>query len=73
MNQTKYKDTSPRKFCSLVHRKVITETFRDKLFSSLIKELPEAKAIICSTMKENLLLYCRGFLTFANAVHMNQT
>ena len=42
------------------HCYAIRLKFGDKLLTSLIKlELLEAKAKICSTIKENLLLYCK--------------
>ena len=47
------------------HCYAIRLKFGDKLSTSLIKlELLEAKAKICSTIKENLLLYCRKFSAF---------
>ena len=42
--------------------------FGDKLLTSLIKLLLEAKVTICSTIKENLLLYCRKFSAFVVVV-----
>ena len=39
-----------------------------KYLTSLIKLMLEAKARICSTIKENLLLCCRKFLSFVIVV-----
>ena len=38
--------------------------FEDLFFFSLAKLVLEAKASICSTIKENLLLYCHKLLVF---------
>ena len=43
------------------HRHAIRLKFRAKFLTSLIKLVLEAEASICSTIKENLLLYCRKF------------
>ena len=40
------------------HRYAILLKFGDKFLTSLTKLVPEAKPSICSTIKENLLLYC---------------
>ena len=37
----------------------------DNFLTSLTKLVLQVKARICSTIKENLLLYCGEFLTFA--------
>ena len=41
------------------HHYVIRLKVRDKFLTSLTKLSHEAKASICFTIKENLLLYCR--------------
>ena len=46
------------------HRYAIRLKFGDKFLTSLIKLVLEAKASICSTIKENLLLYCHKFSAF---------
>ena len=51
------------KHCSAVRLK-----FGDKFLTSLTKLVLEAKASICSTIKENLLLYCRKFSAFVVVV-----
>ena len=38
--------------------------FGDKFLTSLTKFVPEAKVRICSTIKENLRLYCQKFSAF---------
>ena len=50
------------------HRYAIRLKFGDKLLTSLTKLVPQVKASICSTIKENLLLYCRKFSAFVIAV-----
>ena len=35
--------------------------FGGKILTFLNKQVPEGKASICSTIKENLLFYCRKF------------
>ena len=40
----------------------------DKFLTFLIKLLLKGKASICSTIKENLLLYCRTFSAFVVVV-----
>ena len=42
--------------------------FGGKFLTSLIKLVLEAKAHICSTIKENLILYCRKFSLFVVVV-----
>ena len=42
--------------------------FEDRIFTSLTTIELEAKASICSTIKENLILYCRKFSAFSVAV-----
>ena len=42
--------------------------FGDKFLTSLTKLVLEAKASIYSTIKENLLLYCRKFSAFVVVV-----
>ena len=46
------------------YRYTIRLKFRDKFLTSLIKLVLQAKASICSTIKKNLLLYCRKFSAF---------
>ena len=58
------------------HRFVIRFKFGDKFLTSLTKLVLAAKASICSTIKENLLLYCRKILAFVVVViiqHMFNT
>ena len=50
------------------HRYAIRLKFGDKFLTSLTKLMPQVKASICSTIKENLLSYCRKFLAFVIAV-----
>ena len=50
------------------HRRAIFLTFRDRYFTSLTMLWLEAKASICSTIKQNLILYCRNFSAFVVAV-----
>ena len=49
---------------NIQHCHAIRLKFGDKILTSLTKLVLAAKAIICSTIKENLLLYCRKFLAF---------
>ena len=42
--------------------------FGDRFFTSLTMLGIEAKANICSTIKENLIFYCQKFLAFVVAV-----
>ena len=53
---------------NITHHYAIRLKFGDKFLTSLTKLLLEAKAIICSTIKENRLLYCRKFSTFVVVV-----
>ena len=46
------------------HRQVIHLKFRGTFFTSFTKLLLEVKTSVCSTIKENLLLFCRKFLAF---------
>ena len=41
------------------HRNAICLKFGDNFLTSLTKLVPQVKASICSTINENLLLYCR--------------
>ena len=50
------------------HCYAIRFEFGDDLLTSLTKLVLEAKASICSTIKENLLLYFRKFLEFVVVV-----
>ena len=50
------------------HCYAIRFKFGDELLTSLTKLVLEAKASICSTIKENLLLYFRKFLEFVVVV-----
>ena len=43
------------------HRFAIRLKFGDKFLTSLTRLVLQVKASICSTIKENLLLYCRKF------------
>ena len=56
-----------RIFNNAKHRHAICLKFKDIFFTSLIMLGLEAKVRICSTVKENLALHCRKFLTFAVA------
>ena len=49
---------------SVKYRYAIRLKFAEKFFTSLTKLVLQAKAIICSTIKENLLLYFRKFSAF---------
>lgn len=46
------------------HRHVIRLKFESTYFTSLTKPLLQVKAIICSNITENLILYCSKFLVF---------
>ena len=50
------------------HRYAIRLKFGDKFLTSLTQLVLQVKASICSTIKENLLLYCRKFSAFVVAV-----
>ena len=50
------------------HRFAIRLKFGDKFLTSLTRLVLQVKASICSTIKENLLLYCRKFSAFAVAI-----
>ena len=53
---------------SVKHRQAICLKFDDRFFTSLSMLGLEAKARICSAIKENLILYCPKFSAFAIAV-----
>ena len=42
--------------------------FGDKVLTSLTKLVLQAKSSICSTIRENQLLFCRKFLAFVVVV-----
>ena len=50
------------------HRYAVRLKFGGKFLTSLTKLVLEEKAIICSIIKEKLLLYCRKLLIFVIAV-----
>ena len=50
------------------HRYAVCLKFGDKFLTYLTKFVLGAKDSICSTVKENLLLYCRKFLVFVAVV-----
>ena len=60
-----------RMFIYVKPRDVIYLKFVDKFFTSLTKLWFKAKGSISSTIKENLLLYCRTFLAFASLSYFN--
>ena len=53
---------------NVTHCYAIRFKFGDKFLTSLTKLALDAKASICSTVKENLLLYCCKFLAFVVVV-----
>ena len=57
-----------RIFYNLKHRYAIHLKFGYKFLTSLTKLVLEEKACICSTIKENLLLYCCKFSAFVDVV-----
>ena len=57
-----------RKFNNLKHRFAICLKFSDRFFTSLTMLGLEAKASICSVIKEDLILYSRKFSAFVVAV-----
>ena len=56
-----------RIFNNLNHRHATCLKLGDGFFTSLTMLVLEAKSSICSTIKENLILYCRKFLAFVVA------
>ena len=50
------------------HRHAICLKFADKCFTYLTMLWLQAKASICSAIKENLILFCRKFSAFVVAV-----
>ena len=50
------------------HRYASRLKFRDKFLSSLTESVLVTRASICSTTKEDPLLYCRKFSVFVVAV-----
>ena len=50
------------------HRYAIRLKFGDKFLHTLTKLVPQVKASFCSTIKENLLLYCRKISAFVDVV-----
>ena len=50
------------------HRYAIRLKFGDKFLTSLTKLVLQVKASMCSTIKENVLLYCRKFSAFVVVV-----
>ena len=62
-----------RIFNNVKHCHEICLTFGDRIFTSLTMLGLEAEASICSTVKENLLLYCSKFLVFVITVIIKNT
>ena len=56
-----------RLFNNVKYRQAIFLKSGDKFFTSLTMSGLEAKISVCSTIKENLILYCRKFSVFAVA------
>ena len=65
--------TRMRIFNNVKHCHEICLTFGDRIFTSLTMLRLEAEASICSTVKENLLLYCSKFLVFVITVIIKNT
>ena len=57
-----------RIFNDAEHRHAICSKFWDRYFTSITMLEPEAKASICSAIKENLILFCQKSLAFVVAV-----